>query len=115
MHVSNHDSDSSGVDGAKVGVLEKTDQVSLGGFLEGEDGRALESDILFVFLSKGFNDSLEWKLSQEKSGGLLVSSDFSQGDGSWSISVWLLNSSGGLSTSGALLGSDSLSWSLNSA
>jgi len=33
------------VDGAQVGVLEEGDEVSLDGFLEGTDGRALEAEI----------------------------------------------------------------------
>jgi hypothetical protein len=32
-----HDGDSLGVDGAEVGVFEETNEVGLGGFLEGED------------------------------------------------------------------------------
>ena len=38
LHVSDHNGDSLSVDGAKVGVLEETDQISLSGFLEGQDG-----------------------------------------------------------------------------
>ena len=34
-----HDSNSLGVDGSEVGVFEETDEVGLGGFLEGEDSR----------------------------------------------------------------------------
>ncbi len=40
-----HDGDTLGVDGAQVGVLEETDQVSLAGLLEGTDRRRLESQV----------------------------------------------------------------------
>ena len=46
LDVLGHDGDTLGVDGAKVGVLKEPDKVSLRGFLEGHDGRALEADIL---------------------------------------------------------------------
>ena len=39
LEISGHDGNSLGVDGAEVGVLEEGDQVSFGGFLEGQDGR----------------------------------------------------------------------------
>lgn len=95
LDVSDHDGNSSGVDGAKVGVLEKSDQVGLDGFLQSVDGGALESEVLSDLSSDGSDDSLERKLSQKQVGALLVLSDFSDGDGSWSESVWLLDSSHG--------------------
>jgi len=40
-----HNGDSLGVDGTQVGVFKKTNQVGFAGFLEGHDGRALETKI----------------------------------------------------------------------
>ena len=37
LDVLGHDGDTLGVDGAQVGVLEETDQVSLGGFLKNKE------------------------------------------------------------------------------
>ncbi len=82
------------MDGAKVGVLEKTNKVSLRSLLEGKDSRSLESDIALGLRSNLSDESLEWEFSNEELGGFLISSDFSGGNGSWSESVWLLNSSG---------------------
>ena len=110
LHVSDHDGDSPGVDGAEVGVLEEADEVGLGGLLQGEEGGALESDLSLVLLGDVLDNSLEWELSDEEIGGLLVSPDLSEGDGSWSVSVGLLDSAGWGS---GLLGGDSLSWSLD--
>ena len=39
------DGDTLGVDGSEVGVLEEGDEVCLGGFLEGHDGRGLEAEV----------------------------------------------------------------------
>ena len=39
------DSDTLGVDGSQVGVLEEGDEVRLGGLLESHDGRGLEAEI----------------------------------------------------------------------
>ncbi len=41
LDVFGHDGDSLGVDGAQVGVLKQTDQISLAGLLQGHDSRAL--------------------------------------------------------------------------
>ena len=43
LDVFGHDGDSLGVDCTQVGVLEKTNEVSFTGFLEGHNGRALET------------------------------------------------------------------------
>jgi hypothetical protein len=52
LEVLGHDGDSSGVDGAEVGVLEQGDEVSLSSLLKGQDGRALESQFLLEFVGK---------------------------------------------------------------
>ena len=92
LHVLWHDGDSLGVDGAEVGVFEETDQVGLGGFLEGEDSGALESEVVLVLSGNFTNESLEWELADEELGTLLESSDFTEGNGTWSESMWLLDS-----------------------
>ena len=92
LDVSNHDGDSSGVDGTEVGVFEQADQVSFDGFLESKESRALESEFAAGFVGDVFDDSLERKISDEEVSGSLVLSDLSDGDGSWSKSVGLLDS-----------------------
>ena len=114
MHVLWHDGDSLGVDGAEVGVFEERNEVGFGGFLEGEDGGGLESEVRFEFLSDFSDESLERQLSDEELGRFLVSSDLSECDCSWSISVRFLHASalgGGLS--GSLL-SNVFSWGFSS-
>uniref|UniRef100_A0A8C1JU95 Core Histone H2A/H2B/H3 domain-containing protein n=1 Tax=Cyprinus carpio TaxID=7962 RepID=A0A8C1JU95_CYPCA len=51
LDVFGHDGDSLGVDGAQVGVLEQTDQISLAGLLQGHDGGALEAQVRLEILS----------------------------------------------------------------
>ena len=90
-----HDGDSLGVDGAEVGVFEETNEVGLGGFLESEDGGGLESEVILELRGNLSDESLERKLSDEELSALLESSDFSEGNGAGSESVWLLDSTGG--------------------
>ena len=59
LDVFRHDGHSLGVDSAQVSVLEKPDQVSLGGFLQGKKSRSLEPDLALVVLSNISHNSLE--------------------------------------------------------
>ena len=102
------------MDGAKVGVFEESNHVSLGGFLEGEDGRGLESEVILELRGNFSYESLERKFSNEELSALLESSDFSEGDCSWSESVWLLDSTSWGSGLLSLFVSDVLSWGLSS-
>ena len=90
-----HDSNTLGVNGAQVGVLEKTDKVSLTGLLEGHDSRALETEVSFEVLGNLTDQALEGQLADEKLSGLLVSPDLTESNCSWPISVGLLDSSSG--------------------
>jgi len=89
------------MDGAHVGVLEESDQVGFGGFLEGHHGGALESSLDLDFVGNLFDKSLEGELSHQELGGSLVLPDFSDGHGSGFETVGLLDSAGG---GGGLLG-----------
>ena len=91
LDVLGHDGDTLGVDGAQVGVLKQTDEVSLAGLLEGHDGRALEAEVSLEVLGDLTDETLEGELADEKLSGFLVTSDFSQSDSSRSVSVRLLH------------------------
>ena len=82
------------MDGAQVGVLKKTDEVSLAGLLEGHDSRALEAEVSLEVLGNLTDQALEGQLADEELSGLLVSPDLTESNGSWSVSVGLLDSSG---------------------
>ena len=94
MDVLGHDGHSLGVDSAEVGVLEERDEVGLRGFLESDDGGSLESKIILEVLGDLTYEALEGQLADEELRGFLVSTDFTESDGSWSVAVRLLDSSG---------------------
>ena len=110
-----HDSDTLGVDGTQVGVLKETNKVSLTGFLESHDSRALEAEVSLEVLGDLTNKTLEWQLADEELSGLLVSSDLSESDGSWPVSVGLLNSSSGWGRFSGSLGGQLLPGGLSSS
>ena len=95
LDVLGHDGHTLGVDGAQVGVLEETDQVGLAGLLEGHDGGALESQISLEVLGDLTDKTLEGQLADEELGGLLVTTDLTESDGSGPVTMGLLDTAGG--------------------
>ena len=95
LDVSWHDGDAFGVNGAQVGVLEEADEVGLRGFLQSKNGRTLETKVSFEVLGDLTDETLEWKFANEKLGGLLIATDFTKGNRTWSVAVWLLDTTGG--------------------
>ena len=102
LDVLGHDGDTLGVDGAQVGVFEETDEVSLRSLLEGHDSRGLETQVSLEVLSDLTDQTLEGQLADQKFGGLLVTTDLTESDGTGTIPVGFLDSTGGR---GALTGS----------
>ena len=101
-----HDGDALGVDGAKVGVFEETNEVGLGGFLEGEDSGALETEVVLELGGNLADESLEGELADEELGGLLETSDLTESDGTWSEAVGLLDTTSSDDLLGSLLVGD---------
>ena len=95
LDVLGHDGDTLGVDGAEVGVLEETDEVGLGGLLEGEDGGGLEAEVGLEVLGDLTDEALEGRLADEEVGGLLVLADLAESDGTGAVTVGLLDATGG--------------------
>ena len=114
LNIFGHDGDTLGVDGGKVGVLEKTDEVGLGGLLKGKNGRSLEAKISLEVLSDLTDKTLEGKLADEQVGGLLVTTDLTESDGSGAVTVGLLDTSGGGGGLTSGLGGELLTGSLSS-
>ena len=110
-----HDGDTLGVDGAQVGVLEKANEVSLASLLEGHDGGALEAKVSLEVLGDLTDKTLEGQLADEKLSGLLVSSDLTESNSSWPVSVGLLDTSGGRGRFTGSLGGQLLPGSLSSS
>ena len=76
-----HDGHSFGVDGAQVGILEKSDQVGFGSFLQSADSCTLETQVSLVVLSDFTPKTLEWQLADQKLSGLLVTTDLTKSHG----------------------------------
>jgi len=114
LDVLGHNSDTLGVDGAQVGVLEKADQVSLGSFLKGADGRRLETQVGFEVLSDFSHQTLEGQLADEELSGLLVTSDLTESDSTRAVSVGLLDTTGGGGRFASSLGGELLAGSFSS-
>ena len=95
LDVLGHDGDSLGVDGAQVGVLEETDQVSLAGLLQSHDGRALEAQIGLEVLGDFAHQTLEGQLADQQLGLLLVATDLTQGNGAGTVTMRLLDTASG--------------------
>ena len=115
LDVLGHDGDTLGVDGAQVGILKETDKVSFRCFLESHDSRALESQIGLEILSNFTDQTLEWQLPDEQFCALLVSSDFTESDGSGPVPMWLLDTTGSGGTLTCCFGCKLLPWSLSSS
>ena len=79
------------VDSSQVRVFEETNQVSLGGLLEGTNCRRLESQVGLEVLSDLTDQALERQLADQKLGRLLVASNFTQGDSTGLVTVRLLD------------------------
>ena len=110
-----HDCNTLGVNGTQVGIFKESNQVGLGGFLKGQDGRTLESKIGLEILGDLTDKTLEWQLADEKVGGLLVTTDLTKSDSSRAVTVGLLDSTscwGGLTS---CLGGKLLTRSLSSS
>jgi hypothetical protein len=89
-----HDGHSLGVDGAQVGVFEKTHQVGLAGFLQSHDGGALETQVGLEVLGDLTDQTLEGQFADQQFRALLVPTDFTEGDCSWTVTMWFLHSAG---------------------
>lgn len=70
------------MDGAKVGVLEERDEVSLNGLLESTDGGGLEAQVGLEVLCDFTDQTLEGELADEELSRFLVTTDLTESDGS---------------------------------
>ena len=115
LDVLGHDGHTLGVDGAQVGVFEESDEVSLAGFLEGHDGRALETQVGLEVLGDLTDQTLEWQLADQELGGFLVPSDLTEGNSSGPVTMGFLYTSGGWCALTGSLGGQLLTWSFSSS
>ena len=105
LDVLGHDGDTLGMDGTQVGVLEESYEVCLGSLLEGHDGGGLESEVGLEVLGDFTDQALEGQLADEQLGRLLVATDLTKSHGTGTVTMGLLDSSGGWGTLTSGLGS----------
>ena len=115
LDVLGHDSDTLGMDGAQVGVLKETNQVSLRGLLESHDSRGLETKVSLEVLGNLTDKALEGQLADEKLSGLLVATDLTESNCARAITMGLLDSSGSGGRFAGSLGGKLLPWGLASS
>lgn len=108
LNVLRHDGHSLGVNGAEVGVFEKTNQIGLASLLQGHDGRPLESEVRFEVLSDLTNKSLEGQLADEELSALLVATDLTESDRPRTITMRLFHTPSGRGGLASCLGGELL-------
>ena len=82
--------------------------------MEGEDSGALEAKVGLEVLGDFTDQALERQLADEEFRALLVAADFAEGDGSWAVTVGLLDPAGGRRALAGSLGGKLLARSLAS-
>ena len=108
LDVLGHDGHTLGVDGAQVGILEQSNQVSLRGLLQSHDGRALEAQIGLEVLGDLTDQTLEWQLADEQLSALLVPTDLTESHGTGPVTMGLLDTTSGWGALASGLGSQLL-------
>ena len=102
------------MDGAQVGILKKTNEVSFRSLLEGGYCRALEAKVSLEVLGDLTNQTLEGQLPDQELGRFLVATDLTKSNSSWPVTVRLLHSSGSWGTLPGGLGGELFPWGLAS-
>ena len=94
LNILGHDRHTFGVNGTQVGVLEQSNKVSFGSFLERQNSGRLETEIGLEVLSNLTNKTLERGLADKEIGRLLVLADLTESNSSRAITVGFLYTSG---------------------
>lgn len=94
LNVLRHDGDTLCMDSAQVGIFEQADKVRLCSFLQGKNCGALETKIRLEILRDFPHKTLERQFTDEQVGRFLIATDFTKRDGTGSVAVRLLHSSG---------------------
>jgi hypothetical protein len=89
------------MDRTEVGVLKKSNKVGLRGFLKRENRGRLEAKVALEVLRNLTNETLERSLANKKVRGFLILADLTESNSSRTVTVRLLDTSGGR---GALAG-----------
>merc|ERR1719433_1372284 len=102
------------MDGAQVGIFKKSNQISLGCFLESHDSAGLKPQVGLEILSNFTNKSLEGQLANQKLSRLLVTTNFAKSNSTRTITMWFLDSTSSRSRFPGSFGSQLFARSLSS-
>ena len=94
LDVLGHDGHALSVDGAQVGVLEKSYQIGFAGLLQSHDSGALEAEISLEILGDFTYQTLERQLADEELCALLVTADLTESHCTGPVSMGLLHTPG---------------------
>jgi hypothetical protein len=83
------------MNGTQVGVFKESHKVCFGSLLKGQDSSRLESEIRLEVLCHFTDKTLERGLADQEIGRLLILSDLTKSNGTWAVSVRLLDASRG--------------------
>ena len=75
-------------------TFKQRDKVSLNSFLESTDSRRLESEIGLEILGNFPDETLEGQFADQELSRLLVTTDFTESDGTGAVTMGLLDTSG---------------------
>merc|ERR1719244_542374 len=103
------------MNGTQIGVLKQAHKVGLTGLLQSPHSCTLEPQVSLEILGNLTNQTLEWQLADQKFGRLLVTTDFTEGDSSWPVSMGLLHTPSRRGRFSGSLGSQLLPGSFSSS
>ena len=78
----------------QIRILKQTDKICLDGLLKGTNSTALESQIGLEILGNFPDETLEGELADQELGRFLVTTDFTEGNGTGAVTMGLLDTSG---------------------
>ena len=114
LDVLGHDGSTLGMDCAQVGVLEQGNQVCLRGLLQCRDSRRLKAKVGLEVLRNLADQALEGELADQELGRLLVLADLTKRNGTWAVTMGLLDTASGRRALAGGLGGELLAGGLAS-
>ena len=94
LDVLRHDCDALRVNRAQVGVLKEANQVAFASLLQSHDGSALEAQVSLEILSDFADKTLERQLADQQLSRLLVTADLTKRNGTGTVTMRLLHTTG---------------------
>ncbi len=101
------------MDSTQVSVLKQTNEVGLCCFLQGKDGRPLESKVCLEILGNLSNEALEWEFADQEFRAFLITADFTKSHSTRAVPVGFFHTTRGRGAFPGSFGSQLFSWGLS--